>query len=49
MPESEAIWNKIVDFLGFASFLASLIFFGTVSTKIFNLAKTLPNQSFRPI
>ena len=31
LPESEAIWNKIVDFLVFASFLASLVFSGIVS------------------
>ena len=34
MSESLAIWNKIVDFLIVASFLASLIFFGTVSIYI---------------
>ena len=31
MPESQAIWNKIVDFLLLAPFLAGLIYFGTVS------------------
>ena len=31
MPESQAIWIKIVDFLLLTSLLASLIFFATVS------------------
>ena len=30
MPESQAIWIEIVDFLLLTSLLASLIFFGTV-------------------
>ena len=33
LPEYEAIWNRIMDFLLFASFLASLIFFDTVSSS----------------
>ena len=34
MPESQAIWIKIVDFLLLTSLLASLIFFATVSICI---------------
>ena len=34
MPESQAIWIKIVDFLLLTSLFASLIFFGTVSSSL---------------